>query len=121
MSRVSSVSRVASRNTSHKIDFSKLQKNKLLTKSVLPHIIIFFIKMVFYHIISWKISLRFRVYSSSITKAIFAKKNIKSIYKVKKNLFFFCKKSIICAKTIFLIIFFLKKNVWSKTIFVVLY
>ncbi len=43
-----------------------------LTKNVLPHIIIYFIKMVFYHIISWTISVRFRVYSSSITKAAFA-------------------------------------------------
>jgi len=36
--------------------FIKLQKNTLLTKNVLAHIIMYFIKMVFYHIISWKIS-----------------------------------------------------------------
>jgi hypothetical protein len=45
---------------------------KLLKKSVLPHIIIYFIKMEFNHILSWNISVRFRVYSSSITKAAFA-------------------------------------------------
>jgi len=42
--------------------FIKLQKNKLLTKSGLAHNIIFFIKMVFYQIISWKISVKLRVY-----------------------------------------------------------
>jgi hypothetical protein len=57
--------------------------------------------MVFYHIISWKISVRLRVYSSSITKAAFGFDD------------FFVKKGIICAKTIFDVLYHFS-NLWKK-------
>ncbi len=42
-----------------------------MKKSILAHIILYFKKMVFYHIISWKISVRLRVYFSWLNDGFF--------------------------------------------------